>query len=233
MGPIEDPDVALLGKSLADPPQETMALLFRRRRLEGADEHRLRVHVPDDVGDRSVLAAGVHGLEHDQQSTLALRIEPLLEFEKTVAVSRKIGLRPVLALQAGRRVRVDLDEPEAAVAGLRHQELADLLRRHARSLGELGGYYLERDHAVAADDKQRELRADAALDHQTLKITRFRYCCPIDLDDDVANSQVGRSSRTAGDNLLHLHACLASDALRERWSEGASAACDAQVCAPH
>ncbi len=66
---VEDPDVAGLGQGPADPPQEVVAQLRLRRRLERGDPHALGVHQPDGVAQHAALAGGVHALQDQQQAT--------------------------------------------------------------------------------------------------------------------------------------------------------------------
>jgi len=61
--PVEDPDLAPGGQGTGVAPQVVVAELRRRRDLETADAHTLRVHPAHDVPDRPVLAACVQRLQ--------------------------------------------------------------------------------------------------------------------------------------------------------------------------
>ena len=78
MRAIEDADLALLRQPFADPPQEAVPPFFRGRRLERGDPDALGVEAADDVGDRAVLAAGVHALQHQQHGVLRRGVAHLL-----------------------------------------------------------------------------------------------------------------------------------------------------------
>jgi hypothetical protein len=52
--------------------------LLRRRFLEAADRHALRVDTTHHVLDRAVLARGVESLEQDQQAEAVLPGQPVL-----------------------------------------------------------------------------------------------------------------------------------------------------------
>ena len=60
-------------------PQEVPIPFFARRDLEPPDMDALRVAVPEHAADEAVLAAGVHGLEDDEEALLVLGVEPLLQ----------------------------------------------------------------------------------------------------------------------------------------------------------
>ena len=179
------PTCALLRQALADPPQEAVAALFGRRRLERGDQHALGVDVADDVGDRcrpcrwcpcpgarsrrERLLLGVTGApggrrdrpcaSSDRADALCALFRPGVESGSTSAIRK----RPSVA-----------ERPE---------QIAELLLRHAwppprerepdsRSLGQFAGDDVERrpsGHRRARRVSAR-LRTDAALDHQPLQV---------------------------------------------------------------
>jgi len=104
--PIEDADLAMAGAVGVHPPQVVLAHLAARRHLEADDAHPLRVDPGEHAADGAVLAAGVDGLEHDQQGSLLLGPQAFLQFEQA---DMQRG-------QLGRRVRL-VDEPELGVGG--------------------------------------------------------------------------------------------------------------------
>ena len=56
-----------------------MVGFFCARGLEGRYSASLRVDTAEDVFDGAVFPSRIHGLQHDQQSSLVLRVETLLE----------------------------------------------------------------------------------------------------------------------------------------------------------
>jgi hypothetical protein len=105
---VEDADLAGPRQGLRDPPQEVVAALLGRWRLEPSDLRPLRVEPADHMDDGAVLPAGVHALEHEQQGTGALRVEALLELVHALAQRVELGQRRALARRprGGRRVDV-------------------------------------------------------------------------------------------------------------------------------
>src|SRR5450759_4317868 len=132
VGAVEDADDADVRQMLADPPQEAVTFFFRGGSLESGDLDPLRVEVADHVGDGAVLASRVHRLQHDQQRSLVLRVEPLLELEQTRSVLLDVFERAFGTFHAGRRVWVPLDQPDVTVARFGPQQVANLLLGHRR-----------------------------------------------------------------------------------------------------
>ena len=83
---VEDADLALARGFLMDPPEEIVRQLVFAGRLEGNDLAALRVQGAGDVPDRPVFSAGVHRLQDDQDGTLVLGVEKVLELGKTLEV---------------------------------------------------------------------------------------------------------------------------------------------------
>jgi hypothetical protein len=79
VGPVEDRDLPFCRFIRMNAPQEIMRQLDRRRLLEIGDLHALRIGAGHDMADRAVLARRVQSLQHDQQRTLGLGIELVLE----------------------------------------------------------------------------------------------------------------------------------------------------------
>jgi len=79
--------------------------LFRRGHLEAGDVAALGVDAVHDLLDNAVLAAGVEGLEDDQQGMLALGPQDLLQlgqaFDITLGVLSGLILVVVLAVVVG------------------------------------------------------------------------------------------------------------------------------------
>lgn len=61
-------------------PEEIMAELFCRRRLERSYRYPLGIQVAEYIPDHSVFSAGVHTLDHDQQGMFAFGIKQVLQF---------------------------------------------------------------------------------------------------------------------------------------------------------
>jgi len=76
---VEDAEQARPGRGATDAPEEVVAELLGRRRLERLDADALGVEPAHHVLDGPVLAAGVHALEHDEHGAALLGPEPLLE----------------------------------------------------------------------------------------------------------------------------------------------------------
>ena len=64
------------------------------------------------MADHAVLARGIHGLEHDEQRALVLRVEQVLEVEQPPLALVERLQRLLLALRAGCRLGVDVGDPE-------------------------------------------------------------------------------------------------------------------------
>jgi hypothetical protein len=60
-------------------PQEVVVGFFGARDLEGRYPAALRIDAAEDVLDGAVLTSRIHGLQHDEQTLLVLRIKALLE----------------------------------------------------------------------------------------------------------------------------------------------------------
>src|SRR6266852_1930828 len=132
---VEYPDFAGLGQATADPPEKAVALLLGSGLFERRDLDRLRVQVADYVGDRAVLPARVHALQHDQERALALCVELLLELEQLGLVLGEVLFHSLCTLQSRGRVWVDLRQPEAPVFDCGAEQVPDLLR-HGQTLFE-------------------------------------------------------------------------------------------------
>ena len=79
MGAVEHCNAAL-GRGLAvDAPEEVVVALFRGRALEAGDLAGLRIESAHHVLDGAVLAAGVYGLQHDEQGALPFGVKLLLQ----------------------------------------------------------------------------------------------------------------------------------------------------------
>jgi hypothetical protein len=77
---IEDDYFPSCGHSWVYPPQEVVCQLFGGGLSKGGHSAALGIHRTQKVIDRSILAAGVHCLQTDQQRTAALRIQQVLKF---------------------------------------------------------------------------------------------------------------------------------------------------------
>ena len=117
MRAVENADKAGRGKLTAHTPQKIVALLGSRRHLERVQRDALRVGGAHHVTDDAALARGVHRLQHEQDRAIrdsAVRVETLLQIADGGGFCRKecftVGL---LAVEAGRRLRVDIGELEA------------------------------------------------------------------------------------------------------------------------
>jgi len=132
---VEDPDLARARHRVPDPPQVRMAPLLGRRRLEAGDPAPLRVDPGDHVTDDAVLPTRVGALEHEQQRTTPLRVQPLLQVEepRPVLVDRlqRVRLRGLagLPVEPGRGARVDAGELHPAPRR-DPEQLARRRRRH-------------------------------------------------------------------------------------------------------
>jgi hypothetical protein len=106
--------------------------LFRRRLLEGADLHPLRVHSAHHVLDRAVLAGGVDALQDQQDAERVLRGEPVLVLGEQLHPVREQRLRLLLghvARVAGIVVAAQLDR-----AARRHGKRLDDVGHEAQTL---------------------------------------------------------------------------------------------------
>jgi hypothetical protein len=96
-----------LGQAAPDPPEERMAALLGRRRLERGDDDALRIHLADHVLDRSALPGRVEALEDEQDAAPVarppVRIEPLLKIGELVGQLGLVLLRGGLAAGGLRR----------------------------------------------------------------------------------------------------------------------------------
>src|SRR5438093_559622 len=77
--PVEDPEIASGGHRLVDAPEKIVLELFLGGHLERPDAAPGRIESRHDVADRAVFPAGIHGLKHDEQGTLVLGVEEILE----------------------------------------------------------------------------------------------------------------------------------------------------------
>jgi plasmid stabilization system protein ParE len=77
--PVEYTDPTFGGSALVVPPKEVVVGLLGARGLEGRYPTSLRVDAAEDMLDGAVFPSRIHGLQHDQQSPLILRVETLLE----------------------------------------------------------------------------------------------------------------------------------------------------------
>ncbi len=68
IGAIKDPDQSLSGGDLMSAPEKIMSQFLVRGHFKGFDAAALRVNGGEHMADRSVLAGGVHSLEHDQDA---------------------------------------------------------------------------------------------------------------------------------------------------------------------
>ena len=100
-----------------DAPQVVVGQLEVARRLETGDSDPARVQVLEDLADGSVLAAGIHGLQDDEDAVFALGPEALLELlESEVELERRrLDLCSVRGVDAGCGRRVTILERELVV----------------------------------------------------------------------------------------------------------------------
>src|SRR5690242_2678547 len=61
------------------PPQKVMGQFLMRWGFEGYDVATLRVDRGHHMLDRAVFSAGIHALQHDEQSVAAIGVEPILQ----------------------------------------------------------------------------------------------------------------------------------------------------------
>ena len=72
-----------------DAPQIVVGQLLFCRSLEGGHLHALGVDSPEYSADGAVLAAGIHGLEDDEQGVFALGPHDGLQFTQAILVAVK------------------------------------------------------------------------------------------------------------------------------------------------
>jgi hypothetical protein len=106
-----------------DAPQEVVLALFLGRCLERGHDAALGVEAAHHVADRAVLAAGVHGLQDDQERAPVFGIEQVLQLLQPLDVLREEIVGGVLARDAGRVVGIDAGQPDLR-SGLDEKPLA-------------------------------------------------------------------------------------------------------------
>src|SRR5215213_3927557 len=74
VGSVEDTDPTPRRRALVIPPQKIVVGFFGTRGLEGGHPAPLGIDAAEDVLDGAVFAPGVHGLQHDEQPPLVLRV---------------------------------------------------------------------------------------------------------------------------------------------------------------
>src|SRR4051794_21338294 len=94
---VEDRDLAAARRAGVDAPEEVVVELHLARDLERGDADALRVHPGEHVLDRPVLAAGVHGLQDDEQRPRRLGVEAILEPAEVLGEVAERLLRRLLA----------------------------------------------------------------------------------------------------------------------------------------
>src|SRR5213076_3131363 len=93
--------------------------------------------------------------------------------------------------------------------------------------------YVELEQAVAAEHRERELRADRRLDHQPLQVAGLADAGPADRHDHVAAAQLSPSRGAARHDLVDLDAGLAAESLRDGRRQRPGAAGDPEVGPAH
>ena len=76
---VEDRDLAIAGNMLVHAPEEIASQFSLGRLLEGLHADALRVHPQKNMFHTPVLPPGVHGLNHNQDPALVLRVQDLLQ----------------------------------------------------------------------------------------------------------------------------------------------------------
>src|SRR3954447_18563704 len=110
---IENPDRPLWRRDLVTTPEEIMCQILAGWHLERFNLDTLRIDTVEDPTHRSVLAAGVPSLQHDQHALIAGSIEQLLKLGQLALQLRKLLLAFRLA-QATILVRIDIVELDFA-----------------------------------------------------------------------------------------------------------------------
>ena len=103
---VEDHDLAFARRVLVDAPQIVMGEFVFGGGLKARHPYTGRVHALKDMANDAVLAAGVHGLQHDQYLMLPLGKEDLLQhfqpFGQLVQVISTVVLIAVKAVGGAR-----------------------------------------------------------------------------------------------------------------------------------
>jgi hypothetical protein len=89
---VEDHDLSVARHLAVHAPQEVVGQVLLRRGLEALDTDALWVEPAEDLADRTVLAAGVHRLQYDEQCLPRLGPEPRLQFRELLAQRMGGGL---------------------------------------------------------------------------------------------------------------------------------------------
>ena len=132
VGAIEDGDFAAFRHLRFDTPQKIVSQFFLGWLFEVGDVAAVGVHGADDVLDHAVFAAGVERLQADEQRTLSLREELLLQVAHLFAKNLDFCERFFFAVSAF-EVGVEVVEPHVAAG--RDAEVFDvMLTRHCFSI---------------------------------------------------------------------------------------------------
>jgi hypothetical protein len=123
MGTIEDHQLALCGRVNVGAPKEIVIRFFPRWLLERVDPRALRVERAENVTDGTIFTRGIHPLKHDEQRTLVLRVQEILQIAEPEIVTLHLDGRRGLVSVFSRKVRVDLGERYHA-PGANLEELA-------------------------------------------------------------------------------------------------------------
>ncbi len=112
---IEDADAPALRQVAVAAPEKIVVEFLGRGRLERRNLATLGIDARHDVLDRTVLARGVHGLEHQQHRPAVLRIQHVLKFGERLDARLQglLGAWLVFLLEPRGIARVDVLEPEA------------------------------------------------------------------------------------------------------------------------
>ena len=102
------------GRGGMDSPQEIVRQLLGCRLLERHHSAALRIHRTQNVVDRSVLSAAVHGLQADQERAPTIGVEQLLKLPQLLLVMLDLVRRFLVAIVVIFERRVDVLELDLA-----------------------------------------------------------------------------------------------------------------------
>ena len=126
VGAVEDPDLSASRQLLLVTPQVVVVELLAGRDAEPVHDDALRVHAAHHVPDGAVLAAGVQGLQHQQDAVGVLGREARLVVVEHLHARREQALAVLLVEHVARVPGIEVAFQHDLGAGLNPERLDDL-----------------------------------------------------------------------------------------------------------
>jgi hypothetical protein len=114
VGAVEDDDFAAFGGLAFDAPQKIVGEFIGGGFFEAGDATSLRVHGTEDVADDAVLAAGVGGLEADEEGLFLLGVKSELQIVHLLPEFFELRLGGLLICVPGGELGIEIFEPDVA-----------------------------------------------------------------------------------------------------------------------